>query len=356
MSSRGRCACSKTVSAAILHIMTAACGSVSAPSLSDATSNASGAGGAGGSFSTSGAGAGAPDASGGGAPFEGKYLMAFHACDKAQSVCDFTQHSVYVARSDDGASWSVLPGWTPFKGSVPDLVRRGNTLYIYTPGKLVRYHTDTGVLDAPVLVDVAGSTGFVDPSPLLDKDGRIVLAFLHCVDAANGGKPSMCFTPQKNYDHVIGIATEKDGSDGASFTLATNTGLALYALPGSASGTDPDLFTDGVYSYLYVSFGSNIGVWRASELTGSYQRLKISGGDFLSNVAGGVPAGHVEGGQFWTFAHTSKDGTPVIRRAIHTGFDKLLQDGDWQTVLSGPSLGMSQTTLVESPGFAVNEP
>lgn len=68
----------------------------------------------------------------------GKYLMAFHACDTAADNCrDPRNHRVYLAQSDDGTQWSIVPGWTPHGGSVPDVIRRGETLYIYPPGNLM---------------------------------------------------------------------------------------------------------------------------------------------------------------------------------------------------------------------------
>lgn len=75
------------------------------------------------------------------------YLMAFHACDIA-SIADChnpQNHRVYLAQSDDGENWSLLPGWQPFSGSVPDVIRRGDTLYIYTPGRIPCEHSDRRV-------------------------------------------------------------------------------------------------------------------------------------------------------------------------------------------------------------------
>jgi len=64
------------------------------------------------------------------------YLMAFHACDTSAGIdCNMPMnHKVYLAQSEDGVNWSLVPGWQPFQGSVPDVIRRGDTLYIYTPG------------------------------------------------------------------------------------------------------------------------------------------------------------------------------------------------------------------------------
>lgn len=73
-----------------------------------------------------------------------KYLMSFHACNASTTNCnDPRNHKVYIAQSDDGINWSPLPGYAPYSGSVPDIIRRGNTLYVYTPGQVRRYQIDS---------------------------------------------------------------------------------------------------------------------------------------------------------------------------------------------------------------------
>ena len=91
----------------------------------------------------------------------GIYLMAFHASDTSDGTdCHNPQsHIVYLAQSDDGENWSLIPGWEPYQGSVPDVIQRGNTLYVYTPGELVRYDLESDTLDPPVRVQIPGLEG-----------------------------------------------------------------------------------------------------------------------------------------------------------------------------------------------------
>jgi hypothetical protein len=80
--------------------------------------------------------------------------MAFHVCDPTTTNCDDPHnHQVYVAQSADGVNWAPITGYTSARGSVPDLVRRDGTIYIYSPGSggqragnVRRYRIDTGVI------------------------------------------------------------------------------------------------------------------------------------------------------------------------------------------------------------------
>ena len=101
---------------------------------------------------------------------------------------------------------------------------------------------------------------------------------------------------------------------------------------------------------LYISHGPSTSVWTASELRGTYSKQAD-----LSAGTGGVASGHFDSAsqRYWTYAHTVKNGVAVIRRAVHPGWPRMLTEADWQTVLTGPDLGLSVTTNVESPGFSV---
>jgi len=46
--------------------------------------------------------------------------------------------------------------------------------------------------------------------------------------------------------------------------------------------------------------------------------------------------------------------TCTCSRAVHKDFSRSLAENDWETVLTGASVGLSPTTHVESPGFTVN--
>jgi len=284
------------------------------------------------------------------------YLMAFLGCDSARSGCnDPRNHSVYLAVSPDGAAWSLAPGWTTYGGSVPDVVRRGSTLYIYTPGQLARYHLETGRLDAPVNVTISGgsSTGFVDPSPTLDDNGRIALFFL---EGRLGSDPAGCPPGQATCTQRFGSATEVDGSDGARFTVDTGTRVQIEVGQGLpyVGASDPDIFFDGSRWVIYVSHGANTSTWTSPDFRGTY----VKRSDLVTDGSGGIPAGHFDAAslKYWTYTHVPRNGYQIIRRAVHDTLDRKLTESDWTTVLSGASIGLGATFNVASPGFAVNAP
>lgn len=289
------------------------------------------------------------------------YLMSFHACDTAAAECrDPRNHQVYLAQSDDGAQWSIIPGWTPYAGSVPDVIRRGNTLYLYTPNQLVRYHLDTGIFEGPMEVTVNSGEMFVDPSAFVDEQGRLALFFLY---GQVGGDPAGCLPQETTCEKRFGSATEVEGSDGASFTVdeGDRATITLSTSGGIRSASDPDIFFDGTQYILYISHGPSTSVWTSppNGLRGAYTQVSTLPDGMLSNGTGGVAAGYFDPitQQYWTFAHAGKQNqATAIRRATHTDFSRQLSESDWNVTISGASLGLTQTSNVESAGFAVNEP
>ncbi|MBI4446185.1 MAG: DUF11 domain-containing protein [Acidobacteria bacterium] len=288
-------------------------------------------------------------------PVTGKYLMSFHACDSAATNCmDPRNHQVYLAQSNDGASWTLVPGWTPFAGSVPDVIRRGNKLYIYTArSEVVRYDLTANTREDAARVTINGvPDGFVDPSLILDDQGRLVLFFLY---GQSGSDPAGCPTGQTTCQKRIGSATEVSGSDGSQFTLDSGdrAQVTISASGALRSASDPDIFFDGSKYILYLTHGPSISVWRAADLRATYSKIAD-----LSNETGGIPSGHFDSTsqRYWTYAHIPRGAPPVavIRRAVHTDFSRLLVESDWSTVISASSLGLSASTHTESPGFAVN--
>jgi hypothetical protein len=284
----------------------------------------------------------------------GKYLMSFHACDSSAADCFKPQnHKVYLAQSDDGQTWTLVPGWQPYPGSVPDVIRRGNTLYIYTAShEVVKYHLDAGQADPPVKTTVESlATGYADPSLTIDSQGRLVLFFLN--GFVPGGDPARCPAGQTTCNKYIDSAVEAEGSDGARFALESGHRIALTLGAGRFdSASDPDIFFDGQQYVLYLSHGQRISVWSSPDLSGEFS-LAL---EQLSDGAG-VPSGFFESaaGQYWSFGHASEKNTAVIRRAVHTALAPLGQS-DWATVISGASLGLGESVRVESPGFALNVP
>jgi hypothetical protein len=184
------------------------------------------------------------------------YLMALDTCDPT-TPCLPLNKTIYVLQSSDGADWQTLPGFTPFPGSVPTVVRRGNELYLVEQDghdlsgkaslnamKLIRYHMDTGIWDAPVLINLtdSGNSGpYIDTDLTLDAQGNIVLVY----DTDFGGcAASSCA-------QHIRIATEVPGSDGGSFIAQTNDAVTIQVAAGGGAG-NPYLFFDGSQYILYV--------------------------------------------------------------------------------------------------------
>ncbi|MBI4748123.1 MAG: hypothetical protein HY774_06510 [Acidobacteria bacterium] len=281
------------------------------------------------------------------------YFLSFHACDPAQGNCnDPRTHKTYLAQSSNAINWSPVPNWQPIPGSVPDVIRRGNKLYVFTASsEVTRYNLDTQTLEPPARVTINGlETGFVDPSLFVDDQGRLILFFLR---GQPGGDPAQCASGQTTCENYFDSATEVDGSDGTAFTLDSGH-RAVVELGGSdglRTASDPDIFFDGRQFVLYISHGPSISVWTASTLHDGFTKVGL-----LSNGTGGIPSGYFDqaSGKYWTFSHIIQNGRAVIRRAIHADFSHPLTETDWTTVLTGAGLGLGDQVNVESPGFAVN--
>ena len=291
----------------------------------------------------------------------GKYLHAFHACDPNTTTCtDPRNHKTYIAQSDDGVAWSLLSGYVPHSASVPDLIRRGNTLYVYSPGTLRRYHIDTDTWETPVSVIVTGSgsalESFVDPSPTIDENGKIVLFYLV---SQIGGDPARCPTGQATCTKYFRSATEVSGSDGASFTVDGGDRASIF-LDGYAimTASDPDIFRDASQYVLYISIGPSVQVYTSASLRGSFTKVSSLPNGMLASNLGGIPAGHYDStiGQYWTYVHTQENGKSVIRRAVHPILSASLTASQFTTIVTGSTVGLGSSYHVESPGFALNAP
>ncbi len=75
-----------------------------------------------------------------------RLLMAFHGCAEGATDCNNpVNHRIYLAQSENGAQWSLVPGWTPLRGSVPDVFRRGDTAYVISTWCGAGEHDDGSV-------------------------------------------------------------------------------------------------------------------------------------------------------------------------------------------------------------------
>jgi hypothetical protein len=261
---------------------------------------------------------------------------------------------VNLAESDDGVNWSLVPNFVPYKGSVPDVIIRKNKLYIYTPGNVMRYDKTTNIWDAnPVMVGVLDSNkqmvNFVDPSAIVDKNGKIVLFFLNSTGTV--GDPAGCqsYPCTKYFDSAI----EEEGSDGTHFDLqkGNRTIVNLETSPQTAS--DPDIFYNGTDYVLYISRGGSTIALKSDSLKGTYTSFPNLHDDILT-FNGGIPCGYYdnENSNYWTYIHSNNSGNVVIKRAIHSSISEQIQN--FTTVIDGSLVGNNATTT-ESPGICLNK-
>ena len=288
------------------------------------------------------------------------YLLAFHGCDTAAANCmDFRNHVVYLAESDDGGTWSLPPGYTPVPGSVPDVVRRGDAIYLFAPGQVRPFRFLTGGWEAPRSVRLVDSEcpSFVDPSPTVDERGRIVLFYL-CAGPPGTGDPAGCPPGQTSCVKRFRSATEVEGSDATQFVADPDDRVQVPIQPGPSGGdsaSDPDVFHDGTQWVLYVSRGNSTEVYTSAALRGAYVLAPaLPSGRITSNL-GGVGSGHFDAlrGQYWTLVHRPE---PIQRiyRGVHPGLATPLLGEDLVPVVTGASLGLGAGTSVASPGVAPN--
>lgn len=281
--------------------------------------------------------------------FSKSWLMAFHVCDMG---CNgFQDHTVHLAESDDGRIWTALPGHTPYPGSVPDIIVRNQTLYVFTPGKVRRFDQGNGYRDSsPVPVTVTDNGGnpvnFVDPSPILDAQGNIVLFFLNSTGFS--GDPAGCnpYPCTKYFDS----ATEVPGSDGTAFIL--NSGHRFETTISSGTASDPDIFEGNSGYYLYISKGSSTAAYHSSLLEGTYSSLGLPN-EILTH-AGGIPSGiyDPQSGTYKTYVHAHAGNTVLIKMLEHTDFNTQISNAD--IVMSGNIWGLNADAKTESPGVCYN--
>ncbi len=286
-------------------------------------------------------------------PFTKNYIMSFHTCDA--SCTGFQDHMVHLAESNDGITWTTVPNFVPYTGSVPDVIVRGTKVYIFTPGMVKRYDHTTGLWENnPQPVSIVDSNNvpvsFVDPSAIVDSNGNLVLFFLNATGLT--GDPAGCssYPCNKYFDS----ATEVPGSDGTQFVMNAGhrASVTLNSSPQTAS--DPDIYFDGTNYQLYISSGPSTLAAHSASLHGPYALYALpNNGTLIQN--GGVPCGmyDTQASTYRTYAHAANmSAAAEIRMFAHTGFASQLST--YTTVISGPIIGEPVTTKTESPGICSN--
>lgn len=282
-----------------------------------------------------------------------KYLMSFNVCLATVADCNNPQnHFVLLAQSDDGKSWSLLEGWNASKGSVPDLFRRGNTIYLYDTQGLTKIDVKTGEI-TKTRVSITSGESFVDPSLAQLPDGRLILFYL---PGMRGGDPAQCAAGETTCQKMIKSAVEVAGSDGTSFV--EDPGMRVSATLSSTGQdqdrvfSDPDIFFNGTDWVLYVSRGAGTQAYTSKDIQGSYSN-KVN----LTNGKGGVPSGILDEGssKVWTYTHADVAGERVIRRSVSDkGLSGASNDSDYQTIIATSFVSSLGYKIVGSPGVAIN--
>lgn len=270
-------------------------------------------------------------------------LMAFHSC---VSDCNTPKnHMIRLAQSGDGASWTEVAGWQAYSGSVPDVFRRGDTVYVVGTG-MSKLDLRTGRVTAHRI-----STRRADGSNAMPRDvsfagqlddGRLVIVYV----------PPMSEVSPSATQYRVHLAVERTGSDGTSFDWAADALVVdRAALQVQGEPTDPDIFWNGATWVLYVSVGSNVLAFTAPTLLGPYA---VATQSVASRDQGGVPSGILApDGTVMTFVNLGAFGTPTvsIRRSVSaTGLGGLAAFGD---VMHPSQVGVER---VESPGVSLNVP
>ena len=156
------------------------------------------------------------------APPTAPLLMAFHTC---VSDCSTPRnHMIRLAQSADGASWTEVAGWQPYSGSVPDVFRRGDTVYVVGTG-MSKIDLRTGRVTAHRI-----STKRADGSNAMPRDvsfagqlddGRLVIVYV----------PPMSEISPGASQYRVHLAVEKAGSFDIDKVVAASPGIELDTAP-----------------------------------------------------------------------------------------------------------------------------
>lgn len=293
-----------------------------------------------------------PDASGAAVTVPTKrYLMSFHSCAPGSPNCaEPSAHLVQLAQSEDGRSWSLVPGWTSHNGSVPDVFRRGSTIYVMSVGPGPGYSSltvskidlSTGA-QTRATVSVSEGVGFVDPTLEQLPDGRLILYYL--ATGGPGYDPATCRSGESSCVKEIKSAVEVAGSDGTRFV--TDPGVRISeTISATQPFSDPDIFYNGREWVLYVSRAQSVHAYISATPQGTFVYKGL-----VSDRQGGIPAGlSVSVGETWTYVHLTSATGSVIK--FGTSPDGTSTISSFTTVVDAAAFGLG--TYAASPGLAVN--
>ena len=250
------------------------------------------------------------------------YLMAFHACDTSTTDCGNPQnHMIYLASSDDGANWTLIPEFTPRSGSVPDVAVFQDYLYIYHAGQSenwVKLNACLGVVDSGNASLSGGSdkAGFVDPS-LIVNGSELELFYLPGIA---GQDPAQCSGGAACTKEIHSATTSGGNPNALTQKPGYRVQQTLNTPPDHlVSFSDPDIVSldNGSRFLLYVSAGQSVLAYQATSLDTVFT-TPGGGGSLvmLSNNSGGVASGLQVGSEVWLYVTTNQSGKEVIRRGV----------------------------------------
>lgn len=295
------------------------------------------------------------------------WLLTFVGCP--QDTCEnapIDVHQVWLLQSEDGERWRPPEGYETFAGSVPDLVRRDNTLYIFAVRMQVRrFHHDTDTWEEPVamtLLDEQGnSIPLSDPSPILGEDGLLHMMYM---ESSLDGDPADCEEPTCTMNFVSAI--EVEGSDGTLFQQQPGLRAQVTVTQGERCA-DPSLFRreDGGYAMEVLRQDDTV-LLLSDQLHGTYtpaQGLR-EGGVFAPLYYGLMDSQWDPVSERYlsaaSVAHIIENGDPpLVATELHTAWHPDLEQevGGWQQAVRPDNPpGFPEDFWALSPGLARNTP
>ena len=275
-------------------------------------------------------------------PTSDPYLIAFHTCALGADCTNPSNHLVRLGSSPDGRSWTQLPGWQPYAGSVPDVFRRGNTAYVIGAG-LSRVNMTTGQVTASrfSVKNAQGGNAMPRDASFAGQlpDGRLVLVYVPSMQAIDPNSPT----------RTILLATEDKDSDGASFTYSGDAiVISTASLPVRGDATDPDIYWDGSRWVLLVSLGGNAIAYTSANLLGPYEASTLT---MVSRDSGGVPSAvlSTDNSTVFTYVNAGERDNVSIRLGTSVAPPSLISS--WSVVIPASQFG---TASAESPGVSLN--
>lgn len=274
-------------------------------------------------------------------------MMSFHAC--ASNCSDPSNHSIYLAGSNDGISWARIDAFTTVPGSVPDLIFYNNFLYIYHTGtnnyeklNACFQNVDNGSVS---LSSDEDSGGFVDPSMIISNNALMMFY----LPGITGSDPAGCSTYPCTKE--IHSALSVEGSATAFEQVAGNRSTITLS---NGAYSDPEIVVKSNGSYhLYVSSGQSVYVYESSNIDSLFTAPASDPTTFV-NGAGGVPSVIEVNNQFWVYVTTSSSGVEVIRRAVSSDGMTTLSNSDFSTVIDNSiATDFTVDTSVSSPSIII---